>query len=593
MANGEFYDHDRIMENLRSGGHRFRTRSDSEIALHLYEDSATGALEQLRGEFAFVIWDEANQQLFAARDRFGIKPLYYCLHEGTLLIASEIKAILAAGVPARWNLDAVYHSGNACTAMPSWTFFDGIYSLPAGHYMISRRGHVETNRYWDFDYPRVDGGVGGLSESDYVTGFREQFDEAVRLRLRADVPVSCYLSGGLDSCATLGFMAQHCRQPVTAFNLTFEHAAYDESQLAKEMARTVGADYVPVPITQRQIAENFSDAIWHSETAFANGHGVAKFLLSRAVNEAGCKVVFTGEGADEVLAGYPHFRQDMLQYGNASGSPAELRERLERLGKNNPVSQGLLLPDETTVRPTDTVKRMLGFVPTWMRAHASIGGKLFGLFTDAFRSEYAGVDGGFLFLSEFDIPRQLAGRAPLHQSQYAWAKSSLPNYILNVLGDRMEMAHSVEGRVPFLDHKLVEFLRGVPVDLLIKGDSEKYLLKEAARPLIVRSVYERQKHPFLAPPAATSPLEPLYELTQDTLRGAVVAQLPFLDARRIIERLDLLSDMSDAQKVGYDPMLMALLKFLSAPRAVRHDLLTANVQGWWRRNTLYAWRKSC
>ena len=496
VANGEFYDHDSITADLQSRGHRFRTRSDSEIAIHLYEDNATGALDKLRGEFAFVIWDESNQQLFAARDRFGIKPLYYCVFENTLFIASETKAILAAGVPARWNVDAVYQTGDVGTSMPTWTFFEGVYSLPAGHYLLSRGGQVITRSYWDFDYPETHAESARRTDAEYTEEFRERFDEAVRLRLRSDVPLACYLSGGLDSCAVLGFMAQHCSEPVKAFNLTFGESAYDESREAEEMARHVNADYVPIPITQYDIAANFSDAIWHSETIFGNGHGVSKFLLSKAVNEAGFKVVFIGEGSDEILARYPHFRQDMLQHGNDDKTPAELKRMLEQLNSDNPVSKGLLLPDEGTTRAVDTIERLLGFVPTWMRTNASMAGKMFGLLSDDCIRQYQNVDGNFLFLREFDIPRQLFGRAPLHISLYLWSKSGPQNYILNVLGDRMEMAHSVEGRVPFLDHRVVEFMRNLPVDLKIRGTTEKYLLREAAKPFITKTVYDRQKPPF-------------------------------------------------------------------------------------------------
>lgn len=560
VANGEFYDHDKIIVDLKKRGHRFRTRSDSEIALHLYEDHGIGALSRLRGEFAFVIWDSKNQLLFAARDRFGIKPLYYCQSGERLFIASEIKAILAAGVSPTWNHDTVHQVGSACSSLPADTLFHGVFSLPAGHILLSRRGQVSTRSYWDFDYPKIRTESGRRSEQEIVEGFRDKLKEAIRLRLRADVPVACYLSGGLDSCSVLGFMVEQSSTPVKAFNLTFDQPDYDESEVATEMANHCGAEYEPIPITQKDIAENFSDAIWNSETFFANGHGVSKFLLSRAVRDAGFKVVFTGEGADEILAGYPHFRQDILPR-EASGELSEAgRCMLADLQRKNSVSRGLLMPDESqTSASLHTVEAQLGFVPTWMRAHASVASKVFPLMDRDWLAHFGDRDGNEHFLAEFDLPRQLWGRDPLNQSLYLWSRSSLQNYILNVLGDRMEMAHSIEGRVPFLDHHLVEFMRDVPVELKISGMTEKYLLKEAAKPVLTETVYQRQKHPFLAPPSAIVPKEPLYDLTQETLRSQQMASLPFFDSSELTSLLDRLPAMSVGERTGYDPVLMLLL----------------------------------
>ncbi len=559
VANGEFYGHDEIIVELENRGHRFRTRSDSEIALHLYEDHGVAALTRLRGEFAFVIWDSKNQLLFAARDRFGIKPLYYCQSEGRLFIASEIKAILAAGVRPAWNHDAVHQIGSSGSSLPADTLFRGVFSLPAGNILLSRRGYVSTRSYWDFDYPSIGAETEQRTERETVEGFRAKLKEAIRLRLRADVPVACYLSGGLDSCSVLGLMSEQSAAPIKAFNLTFDQADYDESEVAEEMAAHCGAAYAPIPISQKDIADNFADAIWSSETFFANGHGVSKYLLSRAVRDAGFKVVFTGEGADEILAGYPHFRQDILPREQGGELTDAGRQMLAELLAKNSVSRGLLLPDESKANSLRTVETQLGFVPTWMRVHASMASKVLPLMDRDWLNSFGDRDGSEHFLSEFDLPRQLWGRDPLNQSLYLWSRSSLQNYILNVLGDRMEMAHSIEGRVPFLDHHVVEFMRSVPAELKIKGTTEKYLLKEAAKPVITETVYKRQKHPFLAPPSASVQTEPLYQFTQDTLRSQQMAALPFFDTNELSALLDRIPTMSVAEQAGHDPILMLLL----------------------------------
>jgi asparagine synthase (glutamine-hydrolysing) len=558
VVNGEFYDFERTQRDLERRGHRLRTRSDSEIALHLYEDYGTACLRHLRGEFAFALWDGPNDTLFAARDRFGIKPLYYANHRGTLYLASEVKALLAAGVPARWDHAAFFQANHLLGTPHDRTLFEGIHPVPPGHYLLACGGEVRLVRYWDFDYPAADDGQQVGLDAGYAERFRRALDEAVRLRLRADVPVGCYLSGGLDSCAVLGLAARHQAEPIRAFTLTFDRAAYDEGAIAREMAAHAGADFRPIPIRQADLAYHFADAAWQAETLFVNAHGVAKYLLSRAVRDAGYKVVLTGEGSDEILAGYAHFRRDVVLSGAQGQDAGAVRQLLEQLQADNPVSRGLLLP-EGEAPPLASVRRALGFVPSWLEASATTGARLRALFAPDFAAEFAGRDPYRGFLNGLDVAGQLAGRAPVNQSLYLWSKAALPSYILAVLGDRMEMAHSVEGRVPFLDHHVVELVRDLPVAQKIRGMTEKYVLREAARPVLSATVYARQKHPFLAPPAALTPGERLYELVQETLRGPALASLPFYDRGKVVALLDGLPALGDSARTALDPVLMILL----------------------------------
>src|SRR6516164_1525836 len=226
VVNGEFYGYEAIQRELQQSGHRLRTRSDSEIALHLYEDFGVQCLHRLRGEFAFVLWDETNRTMFAARDRFGIKPLFYAFYEETLYFASEVKALFAAGVPTRWGAESVYHAVEL-GGHPIRTLFDGILQVPPGHYLIATEKHVQLHQYWDFDYPRAEQSSRLRPDADYAAEFRQALEEAVRIRLRADVPVGCYLSGGLDSCSVLGLAARHHPEPIRAFTLTFDHGDYE------------------------------------------------------------------------------------------------------------------------------------------------------------------------------------------------------------------------------------------------------------------------------------------------------------------------------------------------------------------------------
>ena len=557
IVNGEFYGFEAIQRELERQGHRLRTRSDSEIALHLYEDLGTHCLHRLRGEFALVLWDAAHRTLFAARDRFGIKPLFYALHDGTLFVASEVKALFAAGVPARWDAESVHHSVDL-GGSPIRTLYEGVFQVPPGHYLLATDNHLQLACYWDFDYPRSDAGPARRTDADYAEEFRTALDDAVRVRLRADVPVGCYLSGGLDSCAVLGFASRHHPEPIRAFTLTFDRAEYDEGAIALEMAARCGATFYPIPIVQDDLADHFADATAQSETMCLNAHGVAKYLLSRAVRDAGYKVVMTGEGSDEILGGYAHFRRDMLLYNTEGQDPAAIPGLLAELDAANPVSRGLLLPDGDSA-PMDGVRRILGTVPSWFEVFSARGLKMLPLLAPAYRERFEGREPYRALLASLDVRNQLAGREPVHQALYLWSKTALPVYILTVLGDRMEMAHSIEGRVPFLDHHLVEVIRSQPVAQKIRGMTEKYVLREAARHVVTDTVYRRQKHPFLSPPATLNPGQRLHTLMQDTLRGPALRALPFFDRARVIDLLDRLPEMDQGSRVAYDQLLMFLL----------------------------------
>jgi asparagine synthase (glutamine-hydrolysing) len=556
VVNGEFYDFERIQRELERMGHKLRTRSDSEIALHLYEDLGANCLHHLRGEFAFAIWDEANQTLFAARDRFGIKPLFYAVHEGTLHIASEVKALFAAGVPARWNRNSAF--GSFAGSHPTETLYEGVSQIPPGHYMLATPGYTQLHRYWDFNYPAANGAEPLIADQEYVERLRATLDDAVRLRLRADVPVGCYLSGGLDSCAVIGLASQHLTKPIRAFTLTFDRSDYDEGPIAREMAALCGAEFFPVPIKQSDLADNFFDATAYAESLCFNAHGVAKYVLSDAVRKAGYKVVLTGEGSDEIFGGYPHFRRDMLLYDNGGQDAATVENLLAELGRANQVSRGLLLPDGEGIS-TASITRRLGFTPTWLEAFSANAFKLRGMYSEAYAEQMGARDPYKGLLDSIDIPRQLTGRAPVNQALYLWGKSVLPGYILTTLGDRMEMAHSIEGRLPFLDHKVVEQIVAMPVRLKIRGMTEKYVLREATRSVITDTVYKRQKHPFLSPPATLNLDDRLHQMMQDNLRGPLLKAMPFFDQRKVVKVLDGLSAMDDGEKTVIDQVLTLML----------------------------------
>jgi asparagine synthase (glutamine-hydrolysing) len=554
VVNGEFYGYEAIRQELQQRGHRLSTRSDSEIALHLYEDFGVHCLEHLRGEFALVLWDENRRRLFAARDRFGIKPLFYAWHNDTLYLASEVKALFAAGVPARWDEEGVFHS-MVSGGYQMRTLYDGVMQVPPGYYMLVTDKHVQLNQYWDFNYPRREQFQRARSDADYIAEFRHSLEESVRIRLRADVPVGVYLSGGLDSCAVLGLAARAHPVPIKAFTLTFDDAAYDEGPIAREMAVLAGAEFHAIPIGQRDLADNFADAIAQAETSCANAHGVAKYILSRAVRDAGYKVVITGEGSDEILGGYPHFRRDMLLYNREGQDPEAINELLRWLDEHNTVSRGLLLPDGE-IGNLDAVKRVLGYVPSWIETFSSRAVKVRPLLSASFQQKYGHREGEYNILDDTNVLNQLRGRDPIHQSLYLWSKTVMASYILTMLGDRMEMGHSIEGRVPFLDHKLVELIASQPVHMKIRGMTEKFVLREAVKDVITDTVYRRQKHPFLSPPATVHPDSTFQTFVQDMLRGESLRSMPFFDQKQIVALLDRLPQMDVGARTASDQVLM-------------------------------------
>jgi asparagine synthase (glutamine-hydrolysing) len=386
-----------------------------------------------------------------------------------------------------------------------------------------RENRVALRRYWDLDYPPVDECV-RVDEAAAIERVRELLEDAVRVRLRADVPVSSFLSGGIDSSAVAGFAAPAHAKPVCCFTVSFDDHDYDEMSIAERTARSLGLSIEKVFVGPGETVEHFTDAVWHAETFGVNWHGIARYLLCRSIHDRGLKVALTGEGGDEMFAGYLQMRQD-LQLGLASG-PAN--------------------------GEMDEVKRSLGFVPSWIQKLAA-SRAVFSLFL----SEPPDRNPYLRFVEQFEDSCQLQGRHRVHQSLYLWVRGVLLNYIL--FSERLEMAHAVETRLPLLDHRLFEYTRTLPIDYLIRGATEKYVFREAARPVLTEEVYRRPKHPFLAPPALRKGAEVLQAFIQDTLRSSAFCTLPFFDTAAVHAVLDNLEHIPDAQRHNVDTALLMMV----------------------------------
>lgn len=549
VANGEFYDFERIRGALHERGHRFRTRTDSEIALHLYEEKGAACLSDLRGEFAFAIWDAKRRTLFAARDRFGIKPLFYTWRDGTLVIASEAKALFAAGVAAEWDHESAVDQLTLVASLQNRTLFKGIAQLPAGHYLECDGASLQVRPYWDVDYPRR-GAPALMRDDEWQEAVRSSLTEAVRLRLRSDVPVGCYLSGGIDSSAVLSLAAAESRERVAAFTIAFDEPALDESARAEASARHVGADFYPIRVTDRDFADVFADAVWHGETFQYNANGAARFILSREVRRAGYKVVLAGEGADELFAGYEFASAALFRSGTRPLLPAWLRAASRLLRPKSTAEQSIAATSPALLRTT----RLVGVPPHMLDAFARKLMLVRSILAPSARSRRR--DPFAELMRQFDLRASLGDREPIRQILYLWLKSLFVNYVL--AAERLDLAHGVEVRLPFLDHHLFELARNIPVPLLTHGGGRKHLLREAMKSVVTAEVYEGAKKPFFAPAVTARPGSAMHVLVQDVLRSDALRSVPFFDAAGVIALLDRLPAMDAEERAGVDPILLMM-----------------------------------
>ena len=475
MCNGEIYNYLELKHTLLEKGHVFRTASDVEVLLHLYEEKGTGLLDQLNGQFAFVIYDIKQNRLLLARDQFGINPLYYTLADGCLIFASEIKAILEHPQVTRkvdlTGLDQIFSFPGLVSPR---TAFSNIESLPGGHYLIVQDGVVTEREYWDLDYPNH-GDLGyQFSESYYVEKLTELFTQSVRYRLQSDVPVGFYLSGGLDS-SMIGAMIRRVSPDTTrhSFSIGFTEKAISETKYQQLMARQVASSHHEIIFGWSEILERLPAMIYHCECPVKETYNTCSMALSRAAKDAGVTVVLTGEGADELFAGYVGYRFDQLGLRDAQPFDVdtileeELREKL--WGDRNLFYE----IDQYAFRDIKSA-----------------------LYSSGVNELYAGFD-----CLEHSVVNQsrLQGRHPVHQRSYLDFKLRLSDHLISDHGDRMALANSVEARYPFLDLNLIEFSRQIPPDLKLNNFTEKYILRRVAEDLVPPAVLNREKYGFHAP----------------------------------------------------------------------------------------------
>ncbi len=494
--NGEIYNHIELRKELQSAGLKFQTHSDTEVILKAFEVYGPDCLKKFNGQFAFLIWDRQEKQLTIARDRYGIRPLYILHHNGVFYYSSEMKAFdTITGFQRTFNHQALFEHSLLWNTLDDTTVFNDIRSLPAGTYEVYRPGsEPRLFRYYEI------GESAGSSPTDINTAMEEfqgLLNDAVRLRLRSDVPVGAYLSGGIDSAVITYLTAKNNSEKFKTFSVAFEDKDFDESFYQREMAAILNTDHNELSISYDNINDHLLDTVYHTERPIFRTAPVPLYLLSNEVHNNGIKVVLTGEGADEVLFGYDSFKEIKLlnfwsKRPNSSLRPQLIKRLYPHLAHfNNPRQYGLMRVYYE------------GFLNNFRN---ELSGLNIRLSNNKILLNFLNRDIPITFEKEFYldrikriIPDNFYTWSPLQQNQFLEIKTLLSGYLLSSQGDRMSLSHSVEGRYPFLDHRLVETLFYYNDNFKLNGFSQKYLLSKSFKKTVPESILNRPKRPYMSP----------------------------------------------------------------------------------------------
>jgi asparagine synthase (glutamine-hydrolysing) len=487
VFNGEIFNYVELRPELGKRGHVFSTNSDTEVILHLYEDLGPECLSRLNGQFAIAIWDADQRSLLLARDRVGIRPVFYTINDGYLVFGSEIKAMLAhPSVHAEIDPEALAQVFTFWSVQSPKSIFKGIQELPPGHYLIAKDGRITIQPFWTLDlaeeYPRH-------TEAEYLEELESLLVDASRIRLRADVPVGAYLSGGLDSSITAAIIQKYTDTHLDTFSISFSDPDFDESYYQLHMADYLGTDHHVVYCTHEDIGQIFPEVIWHTETPILRTAPAPMFLLSRLVREHNYKVVLTGEGADEFLAGYDIFKEAIIRRFWARSPASQIR----------PLLLGRLYPDIQGLGGSRSAFQMAFFKKGLADTTSPYYSHLIRWNNTGRNLRFFASTPALLDYEAAHIPVPNPDWAPLAQAQYLEVNTFLSPYLLSSQGDRMGMGHSVEGRYPFLDYRVIEFCNRLPHDVKLRGLTEKWLLKQLGKKLVPDKIWKRYKRPYRAP----------------------------------------------------------------------------------------------
>ncbi|WP_054694507.1 asparagine synthase (glutamine-hydrolyzing) [Geotalea toluenoxydans] len=497
VYNGEIFNYPELRTLLLKKGHVFRTATDTEVLVHLYEEYGSDALSMVNGQFAFAIWDTRKKELFLARDRVGIRPLFYTRNDNRLVFASEIKAIFQdPAIKRELDLQALKQIFTFWTTVGDRTAFKDVHELRPGHFMVFRDGKiVEEKAYWSLPfYQKEERWQGTFGEA--CEELRELLLDAVRLRLRADVPVGAYLSGGLDSSIITSLISSRFDNNLRTFSVGFDESPFDETLFQDEMVRFLGTGHTNRRIKNTDIRDNLPKVIWHCEKPLLRTAPVPLFILSKVVSDNSFKIVLTGEGADEIFGGYNIFKEAKIRRFWANQPESRVRplllEKLYPYIFQNPARERTFLQKFYGVDAADSEDPFFSHGIRWKNTGRNV------MFfsedvTTALTSYHPDQE------LKAVLPDGFNGRDYLAKAQYLETSIFLSNYLLSSQGDRVAMANSVEMRVPFLDFRVIDFAMRLPPQWKIKALNEKYILKKTFAGNLPPRITNRPKHPYRAP----------------------------------------------------------------------------------------------
>lgn len=546
VVNGEIYDYDTLRAEMEDKlQYRFQGTSDSELVLALYRYYGLSFTSKLRGEFAICLWDSERELFLAIRDRYGIKPLFWTVQNGELWITAEMKAFLPLGWKPEWDVKSIV-GGDFQIA--SSTIFKDVQKVRPGHTLMCRSfGTIHEEQYWNSEYP--DKSVKDIrSEAEMIQGVQDRLMSSIKQRLRADVKVGVSLSGGIDSSVVAGMVNHLIREgaqagsvPVTerlsCFGIAFdEDSGFDESVTASRTAEFLGVKFYKKHMNEQELANDFEDATWHDEQPNPDLNFIGVFALSKLFREQGFRVNINGQGSDEIFGGYNIFLPDALREADHSfnGPAPSDAVRLESL-QSSETTLNQIYGGKLDLTGESVARRQLNNTLTPSQMAAAFPPLPF---KDSFLPANNRIDPELTYAEHMDgtILEHINKRwHPLHTAEYIFTKGHLQNLLLSHLGDRGEMAHSIEGRTPFLDHHLTEYVNQLPPSMKIRYNQdtgewiEKYVLREAGKPFITDEIYTKKKHPYSAPVQFPKG-GPLYKTLKRLVTRVNIEKLGFLKA---------------------------------------------------------------